>query len=223
MQEKKTKRVREPGKRLQQIVDTSTQLFYENGFDKTSVSDIANALSLEKPTLYHYIKSKDDLLLLILENFLNELIASLEGQKKEKDTSSLSIIRTQRVLTEQFKIFAKRRRESIIFFREVKALPEKYRAQVQALQKKYMQLLSVNFNVLRKTQGESKGNGKKDGKGAVSADRQAAKHSSVLPLAFLGLCSTLVENISPSVQHMEGTLKEMVDFFIHGAARKKEK
>lgn len=212
MQEKKTKRVREPGKRLHQIVDTATQLFFENGFDKTSVSDIADALSLEKPTLYHYIKSKDDLLLLILENFLNELIASLEEQKKEKDASSLSLIRTQRVLTEQFKIFAKRRRESIIFFREVKALPEKYRANIQELQKKYMQLLSENLTVLRKTHDESKGNGKKDGKGA-------AKPSSVLPLAFLGLCSTLVENFSPSVQHMEGTLKEMVDFFIHGAAR----
>lgn len=211
MQEKKTKRVREPGKRLNQIVDTATQLFFENGFDKTSVSDIADALSLEKPTLYHYIKSKDDLLLLILETFLNELIVSLEEQKKEKDASSLSLIRTQRVLTDQFKIFAKRRRESIIFFREVKALPEKYRANIQELQKKYMQLLSENLSVLRKTHRENGGNGKK------SAAK--GKPSSVLPLAFLGLCSTLVENISPSVQHMEGTLKEMVDFFIHGAAR----
>ncbi len=207
---KSSQRVREPGKRLQQIFETATQLFYETGFDKTSVSDIADAMKLEKPTLYHYIKSKDDILYAILENFLNELITSLEAPKEYPST----FIHTQKILTEQFRIFVKRKREGVIFFREIKALPEKHRVKIQLLQKKYMQLLSENLHLLRHDRHEHGGNGGKKG---------APSRSSVLPLAFLGMCSTLIENISPSVQQMDGTLKEFVDFFIRGAAREKEK
>lgn len=209
MPTKQSKRVREPGKRLQQILETASQLFYEQGYDKTSVSDIADALQLEKPTLYHYIKSKDEILYAILENFLNELIASLETPGEPAS----AFLHTQKVLTEQFKIFVRRKKEGVIFFREIKSLPEKHRAKIQALQQKYMQLLSENLSLPRHDRHEHGNGGKKE----------ASARASVLPLAFLGMCSTLIENISPSVQHMEGTLKEMVDFFIRGAARDKEK
>ena len=44
------------------IFAQARQLFYERGFDATSMQDIADALGLHKSTLYHHISSKDELL-----------------------------------------------------------------------------------------------------------------------------------------------------------------
>jgi len=41
----------------------AAQLFNERGFHATSLDDIAERLHVTKPTLYYYVKSKDDILL----------------------------------------------------------------------------------------------------------------------------------------------------------------
>lgn len=46
----------------QQIIAEATRLFAERGFSGTSLQDIADATGLTRPALYHYIKSKDDVL-----------------------------------------------------------------------------------------------------------------------------------------------------------------
>lgn len=38
------------------------QLFNERGFNATSLDDVANALQVTKPTIYHYFENKDDIL-----------------------------------------------------------------------------------------------------------------------------------------------------------------
>ncbi len=47
--------------RLTEICRTAAQLFYEKGFDATSVSDIADAMKLTKAALYYYIEGKQEL------------------------------------------------------------------------------------------------------------------------------------------------------------------
>lgn len=44
------------------ILVAGARLFTKNGFDRTSLDDIANELKVTKRTLYYYIKSKDDIL-----------------------------------------------------------------------------------------------------------------------------------------------------------------
>jgi AcrR family transcriptional regulator len=46
----------------QEIFDHATRLFAQRGFSGTSFQDIADAVGLTRPALYHYVKSKDDLL-----------------------------------------------------------------------------------------------------------------------------------------------------------------
>lgn len=46
----------------QEIFDQATRLFAQRGFAGTSFQDIADAVGLTRPALYHYVKSKDDLL-----------------------------------------------------------------------------------------------------------------------------------------------------------------
>ena len=45
------------------ILDTSAVLFNERGYDRTSLDDIARALSVTKPSLYYHFSNKEDILL----------------------------------------------------------------------------------------------------------------------------------------------------------------
>lgn len=45
-----------------ELFEKASQLFAEKGFDGTTLQDIANALGVSRPSLYHYIRSKDELL-----------------------------------------------------------------------------------------------------------------------------------------------------------------
>lgn len=44
------------------VLSTAAQLFNERGFHATSLDDIAARLNVSKPTLYYYVKNKDEIL-----------------------------------------------------------------------------------------------------------------------------------------------------------------
>jgi AcrR family transcriptional regulator len=46
----------------QEIFEQATRLFAERGYAGTSIQDVADAVGLTRPALYHYVKSKDELL-----------------------------------------------------------------------------------------------------------------------------------------------------------------
>lgn len=50
-------------KKRQAVLQTAARLFNERGFHATSLDDIAERLHVTKPTLYYYVKSKDEILL----------------------------------------------------------------------------------------------------------------------------------------------------------------
>jgi len=81
---KKTQRPEEADTQFDRIVQAAAVKFAEQDFDATSLNQIAKNVGINKATLYHYIKSKDDLLALSLErSFENfeEMIAALKESK----------------------------------------------------------------------------------------------------------------------------------------------
>lgn len=64
-------RVRTDEKR-RQIVEVAAELFQEQGYDRTSMSQISERLGGSKATLYGYFKSKEELLLAVLDIDVNE-------------------------------------------------------------------------------------------------------------------------------------------------------
>lgn len=67
--------------RYEQIYETAARLFYEKGYASTSLQDLANAVGLQKGSLYHYISSKEDLLFGITEyahNFFLDLVGTVD-------------------------------------------------------------------------------------------------------------------------------------------------
>jgi len=57
------------------ILDRSAELFAARGFAGTSMQDIADALGLSRPSLYHYFSSKEE----ILQRLMDGLSASTEA------------------------------------------------------------------------------------------------------------------------------------------------
>lgn len=53
--------VKEPAERRQEILDTALRLFYENGYEQTSIADIAHALHIAQGLCYRYFPSKEAL------------------------------------------------------------------------------------------------------------------------------------------------------------------
>lgn len=64
--------------RRAQIVRVAAQLFDRKGYHNTGMDDIAEAVGLRKPTLYHYVKSKAEIVVWIHNDVINPLMERLE-------------------------------------------------------------------------------------------------------------------------------------------------
>lgn len=60
-----------------QILERAAALFAERGFANTSLQEVADALEISRPALYHYIRSKDDLLAALVHGITQQTAASL--------------------------------------------------------------------------------------------------------------------------------------------------
>ena len=69
-----------------QILDTAEKLFFEQGYDRTSVQDILNALQMSKGGFYHYFDAKDSVLKAVSErraqNRFDQLNAAIYGLRR---------------------------------------------------------------------------------------------------------------------------------------------
>lgn len=61
------------------ILDRSAKLFAKNGYDRTSMAEVAGACRVSKALLYHYYVSKDELLFDILKSHLDDLIGAVRA------------------------------------------------------------------------------------------------------------------------------------------------
>lgn len=59
------------------IVDAALQAFAARGFEATTTVDIANQLQMTGPALYHYFRTKDELLFACIEQVLQNLHEAL--------------------------------------------------------------------------------------------------------------------------------------------------
>ncbi len=55
-------RDRERELKREAVLRAAVALFNENGFNATSIDDVAEALNVTKPTIYHYFANKDEIL-----------------------------------------------------------------------------------------------------------------------------------------------------------------
>jgi AcrR family transcriptional regulator len=69
---------RQGGAKKQQILEAAAKIFRQKGYDRATLRDIAKEARLLPGSLYYHIRSKEDLLRLIVEQPIHDLYTQLE-------------------------------------------------------------------------------------------------------------------------------------------------
>ena len=136
--------------RAREIYLTAAQLFFEKGFESTSISDIADALKLTKASLYYYVESKQDLLYRIVLMGLDSVKdAVLDPARSIEDAED----RLRFILFNHARLAADGNHAVIIISHEMTALSVDQRSIVQNRRREY-------FDFVRNTLVELQQQGK---------------------------------------------------------------
>ncbi|HEY2811068.1 MAG TPA: TetR/AcrR family transcriptional regulator [Rhabdochlamydiaceae bacterium] len=69
--------VKKFAERKADIIKAARRLFQTKDYDKTTMQDVIDAIGIAKGTIYHYFKSKEDLLEAVIENIVAQNIEKL--------------------------------------------------------------------------------------------------------------------------------------------------
>ncbi len=111
----------------ERLVRAAAQLFAENGYHGTGVSELGRAVDLGRGALYHHMGSKEDLLLEISIRHVREMVEFGEAILADDTTPPEKLRALSRRL---MRTIADRRAEVTVFFHEVNTLTGPAREEV---------------------------------------------------------------------------------------------
>src|SRR5262249_38068026 len=123
--------------RRDQIFRGAREVMTRKGFAKASVREIAEAAGMPIPTMYKYIRSKEDILLMIYENLLLEFNRELSASVSSSDSPES---RLEQAIIVTLGIFDRWHEEVKLLFRESKALTQDARRRVYELDRAYIDI-----------------------------------------------------------------------------------
>jgi len=85
--------VKKAAERRSEIVKTARYLFQTKEYDKTTMQDVMDQLGIAKGTIYHYFKSKEELLEAVIVDIVDENIEQMQLAKMEMNGNALEKIR----------------------------------------------------------------------------------------------------------------------------------
>ncbi len=111
-------------RRRRQIVDAAVDLFFANGFHKTTTRQIARAAGISIGSLYEYIACKEDILYLVCDAIHAEIEASVsEALDRARDGSNP----LAEVIREYFLVCHRMSDHILLIYQETQSLPSKWR------------------------------------------------------------------------------------------------
>ncbi len=130
----------------EQLFNTAASLFAEKGYHGTSISDLAQAMGMRKGSLYHYFKSKEELLFRLLDEYITEALTEIEK------ICALEVTPTEKL--RQFMLFyssfyAGDRDRLVLLINDIDKLGESYRLQVIEKERRYYRALTGIFSQLQ--------------------------------------------------------------------------
>lgn len=105
--------------RRNQMIKGAVSLFKEKGFHRTTTREIAKASGFSIGTLYEYIRTKEDVLYLVIDRIYDEVKERLERELawKEGTLESLKL-----GIAHYFKVVDEMQDEVLVMYQEAKAL-----------------------------------------------------------------------------------------------------
>lgn len=183
----------------QDILRTAARLFQQQGYDATSMNDVAAALKLSKGGLYHHFQSKDEILFNLMNHALDitqeRVVDAVQGIADPEERLRMLIRRHIEV------VMSVRDREITVMLHENHPLPPAMRRRINARKKDYVHYVE---NLIEEVQRA------RQAKGNVSARASA--------FALLGMINWIYQWYRPEGSLQEESLvRQYTEIFFAGA------
>lgn len=185
--------------RRKHIIQEAATLFNKSGYFHTSMEDIAEAVGLRKPTLYYYVSSKEEILFLIHEEFVDQLISHHQSRLNSRMTCAQLL---QEVLIDILEEIAQFPGYVRAFFEHYGELNGDMKKQIKDKRDSYYRMM---VDVVRQgvTQGEFQTN-----------------DPNLTVFAFLGMCNYAYQWYKPEGHWRSREIAlHFWDIFMHGVSR----
>ncbi len=123
----------------ERILQEAVTLFYERGFNGTTLDDIAHELGVTKPFIYTHFRSKTDLLAAIC---LPTIQMSVDAASNAVSASGSAADRLRRLVLDFTRVVLIRQPNIAVYFREEKSLEPAALAEIDGLRRTFDRLLS---------------------------------------------------------------------------------
>jgi AcrR family transcriptional regulator len=123
----------------ERILEEAVKLFYERGFNGTTLDDIAAELGVTKPFIYTHFRSKVDLLAALCKPTIE---LSLAAVTEAAQTTGSTTERLYRAVVSFTKVVLHRQPNIAIYFREEKNLSKQALEEINGLRKQFDRVLS---------------------------------------------------------------------------------
>jgi AcrR family transcriptional regulator len=186
--------------RHQALLETAARVICERGYEATSIQQVATACGLTKAGLYHYIRSKEQLLVEIMnygldlfeEQVLGPVLAIADPVERLRECMAKNVLMVTRGWS----------KEIMIILQEHATLRGAARAQVNARKKRYVRFIESSF-----AEG-------------MRAGRLRPANPKVAAFAFLGMALWIYQWYRPDGAISEGQLvQEMQGLFFGSLER----
>ncbi|MFP4311345.1 MAG: TetR/AcrR family transcriptional regulator [Nitriliruptoraceae bacterium] len=123
----------------ERIVDAAVDLFHRQGYNATSLRQIADEVGLQVGSLYNHMASKEQLLYDIMREVMEELIEHTEEEMAAAGPEPLERVRA--FLRASIHFHATRQKQTFIGNTELRGLSPEHRNEVVALRDRYESIL----------------------------------------------------------------------------------
>lgn len=120
--------------RLEEIIDTATEVFHVRGYVAGSLDDVAAALDLRKASLYHYVASKGELLFLIFDRAISLALKRLDDLVVIQDPAE----RLASLISHRVSLIAEQRNLFSVVFENRPRLNEDYEDRIKTKEQEYL-------------------------------------------------------------------------------------
>lgn len=150
-----------------QIAHASARLFAENGYFETTMDDVADAVGLAKASLYHYVRSKGEIVCLIHNGLADYLIGKLEA----RIASELPLDVLHGVFVDIVEAMDSHPGHLKVYFEYRSAIPDAFQADARARRDRYWAIVQSVIDE------------------AVSSGQLQTDNARLTSLAIFGMCN----------------------------------
>ncbi|MFN8215913.1 MAG: TetR/AcrR family transcriptional regulator [Solirubrobacterales bacterium] len=124
--------------RRRQVLEAAVGVFSERGYRATTMSEVAAAVGMGKASLYHYVGSKEEILVELYEEVLRENVIAA---RRIADSERSALDALHELLADRVAYTCRNQRLLRVFFEEEAELPPRHQARLVATRREYEQTL----------------------------------------------------------------------------------